>query len=109
MVKEVAKLHKKILDNNTQEIRYSVDFKALPNYKQINNTRVASENTVAEFKANKSTELYQFEATLQNQNALLIELNDQIEINGRKRIVSFIETAPRQTGQFNKTIYVGLI
>ena len=63
----------------------------------------------AGFKASKSTELYQFEATLQNQNALLIELNDQIEINGRKRIVSYIETTPRQTGQFNKTIYVGLI
>lgn len=109
MVKEAAKLHKKVLDNNTQEIRYSVDYKPLPNYKQINNIREASESTVAGFKTSKSTELYQFEATLQNQNALLIEVNDQIEINGRKRIVSYIETAPRRTGQFNKTIYVGLI
>ena len=109
MVKQVAKLHKKILDNNTQEIRYSVDFKALPNYKQINNTRVISESTLSGFKASKSTALYQFESTLSNQNALQIKLNDQIEIGGKKYIVSFIETSPRQTGQFNKTIYVGLI
>ena len=109
MVKEVAKLHKKILDNNTQAIRYSVDFKPLPNYKQINNTRTFSENTVAGFKASKSTELYQFEATLTNRNALLIQLNDQIEINGKKRIVSYVERTPNQKGQFNMTILVGLV
>lgn len=109
MVKNAAILHKKILDSNTQEIRNSVNGIPLPFYKQINNTRVISESTLSGFKASKSTALYQFESTLLNQNALQIKLNDQIEIGGKKYIVSFIETAPRQTGQFNKTIYVGLI
>lgn len=102
-------LHKAIMDNNTQEIRASVQGYKLPFCKQINNIREASESAVTGYEAKKFTALFRIDCNIHNQNGTLIKLRDYIEVNGVNRIVSYIEQTPNQTGQFNKTYYVGLV
>jgi hypothetical protein len=102
-------LHKKILDNNTQELRHSLEGFELPFCTQINNIRSVSESAVTGYEAHKYTALFRIDSNLINQNGKQIELKDSIEVNGVKRIVSYIEEAPNKTGQYNSTRYVGLI
>lgn len=104
-----ALLYKQITDNNNQELRHDVNGIKIANFKKVNNVRTTTEMAISSFKANKFSALYRFEVTLLNRNALQIETNDKIEIDGYKGLVSFVEIAPNQTGRNNKTIFVGLV
>lgn len=103
----VALLYKKIVSNNSQELRHDIEPIKLTNYKLASNRKFSNTPTMG-YNAKKYNVLYRFDVTLLNTNALKIDLQDKIEIDGYKGLVSYIDIAPNQTGRFNKVIYVGL-
>ena len=105
----IAYLYKAVISEDNQELRHNVEKIKLTDYKKVNNTRNSTELTLSSFKSKKFTALYRFNVTITNRNALQIETDDKIEIEGKKSKVSFVEVAPNQTGQFNKVLYVGLV